>query len=255
MEEEVQPVHSRVDPDLAELDAAENEPEDRHDAPPRRTLPSDFHQLRRRRRAKCAPIPESMKGRGERYQTEGGEESDESDDSDEEDDDSDTDSDDSDDAILRRRRRRRLRQIECPDGCCCSVRGIISCCILFAAIIGWSVAVSLGILHQPTYEEVVRPIRIARQFYFSRAPVSADDGFILFDQDADGLISEDDLAAAIYKTTGKQLSPEDLHKYIAQADFNGDGALNETEYLALLYEERRARGESGPVSPPAPASP
>ena len=140
--------------------------------------------------------------------------------------------------------------------CCCSLRGMFMCCLIASALVGWSVAISMGILRQPTYEEVVRPLRVARQYYFSKTPTSADDGFILFDRDADGLITQEDIQEVVWITSGERPTQEQVTRYIARADGNGDGALNETEYLTLLHEERRIRGlPPGPIyfkRPPPP---
>lgn len=133
------------------------------------------------------------------------------------------------------------------------------CCLVISALVGWSVAISMGILRARTYEEVVRPLRVARQYYFSKTPTSADDGFILFDRDANGLITREDIQEAVWITGGERPTDEQANRYIARADGDGDGALNETEYLFLLHEERRIRGvPPGPVyfkrPPPPPAA-
>ena len=130
----------------------------------------------------------------------------------------------------------------CPDCCCCCTgRGFCACCLLALAGVFWSVAISLGIMHKPTYEEVARPVRVARRFWFSKTPTGADDGFMLFDRDADGLITKRDLANVASIVGGEPPPPEQVERYISRADVDGDGALNETEYLSLLHEERVIR--------------
>lgn len=156
-------------------------------------------------------------------------------------------SDSSEDEMMARRRRLRRRRRAIKGIPFVSPRCIVSFCTLCAGIAAWSVAISMGVLHQPSYEELARPVRVARQYYFTKTPTSADDGFILFDRDADGLITADDLQAVVSLTSGEQPTTQQVSKYIARADFDGDGALNETEYLHLLHEERRAKGITGPV--------
>lgn len=131
----------------------------------------------------------------------------------------------------------------CDEFCCCwGPRCCIASCMLIMTLMGWSTAITYGILQQPTYEQVVRPVRVARQHYLSKyyygAPKTADDGFILFDRDADGFVSVRDMKAVAFITTGERPTEEQLKAYIARGDADGDGQLDEVEYLALLHSER-----------------
>ena len=47
------------------------------------------------------------------------------------------------------------------------------------------------------------------------------------------------------RSKGERPSKDNLRKYIAQADRDGDGMLDEPEYLELLAKERKKRGAAG----------
>ena len=102
----------------------------------------------------------------------------------------------------------------------------------------WSAAITYGILRQPSYEDIVTPIRVARQRWLSKTPHSAEEGFILFDRNADGKIGVDDMAVVARITTGEDPTREMLQAYIARGDLDGDGALDEDEYMQMLHRER-----------------
>ena len=171
---------------------------------------------------------------------------------------------------LRRRRtgparglRRPLRQQQCREGddddddddydddddgdaslfsilCCWCVgpRCMVAACMLATTMALWNAAHRYGIVHQPSYEQLVTPIRVARQRWTHKTPTGADDGFILFDRNADGLIDAADMRIVAKLTTGEHPTEEQLRAYIAKGDANGDGALDELEYLGLLAAER-----------------
>lgn len=145
----------------------------------------------------------------------------------------------------------------CPDWCCCcSIKGCVAFVLLLGALVGWSVAISMGIMKEKTYEDVARPLRIARRDWLSRRPKSAEEGFALFDRDADGLVTAEDVSAVALMTTGERPTEAQLRAYIGRADTDGDGAMDETEYLALLKAERaaKAKGEGGAGDQPRPSS-
>ena len=102
-----------------------------------------------------------------------------------------------------------------------------------------SFAITYGVIKAKSYEELVTPIRIAKQRWINKKPTSADDGFILFDRDADGIIDQRDLKVVAKLTTGETPPDDALQAYIRRGDLDGDLALNETEYLLLLA----AKGE------------
>jgi hypothetical protein len=129
-------------------------------------------------------------------------------------------------------------------GCCCGPRCIISVCMLMVALVTWSFAVSSGMLRQPSYKQMVTPIRVARQRLMHGKPTSADDGFVLFDRDADGKIDVEDMAMVAQITTGEVPTDDQLRAYIAKGDTDGDGALDEKEYLDLLHRERAEKKSS-----------
>ena len=138
----------------------------------------------------------------------------------------------------------------CDEICCCwGPRCVVAFCMLAATLAGWSAAITYGILRQPTYEHVVRPVRVARQHYLSKywygAPKDAEEGFILFDRDANGLIDVEDMRSVAFITTGERPSEEQLRAYIAKGDRDGDGKLDPDEYLSLLHSERAQKGGGG----------
>ena len=114
----------------------------------------------------------------------------------------------------------------------------MSSCMLIFALMAWSAAITYGILHQPSYEQVVTPIRVARQKWLGKPPKNAEEGFVLFDRNADGRITVSDMATVAKITTGEDPTHEQLAAYIARGDSNGDGALDEEEYKQLLFRER-----------------
>lgn len=122
--------------------------------------------------------------------------------------------------------------------CCWGPRCCVSSCMLIVTLMGWSAAITYGILKQPTYESVVTPIRVAKQRWLTRTPKNAEEGFTLFDRNADGRISVQDMAIVARMTTGEDPTHEQLAAYIAKGDTDGDGTLDEEEYLQLLYRER-----------------
>jgi hypothetical protein len=201
---------------------------------PRRLTPEALTGLRRRRtgvgRAVRQPIlrrPPPINGSDE----ESGEESDEYDDSDDDDDDD---------------------QIRCSELICCCVgpRCCVASCMLMLALMGYSAAITYGIVRQPTYEQYAEPMRVARRRWFSKTPMSADDGFMLFDRNADGVIDVHDIARVAKITTGENPPHEELQAYIARGDLNGDGVLDEAEYTAQLHKERaegkgKGKGKGG----------
>ena len=158
-------------------------------------------------------------------------------DDDGDDDDSDDDSDDGED-------------ISCFDlVCCCwGPRCCVATCMLTMSLSVWSAAVTYGILKQPTYEQLAMPMRVARQRWLGKTPHTAEEGFTLFDRNADGKISVNDMAVVARITTGENPTHEDLVKYIAKGDLDGDGALDESEYIQLVHRERltRPRGQRVP---------
>ena len=55
---------------------------------------------------------------------------------------------------------------------------------------------------------------------------------------------EADIVHAAVVKNGERPSAQQVRRYIARADANGDGWLDETEYLALLEMERREKREA-----------
>ena len=142
--------------------------------------------------------------------------------------DSDDDSDDDDEGTS-------FWEVFC---CCWGPRCCVSSCMLLTALVIWSSAITYGILKQPSYEQIVTPVRVARQRWFSKTPHGAEDGFILFDRNADGYITVSDMAVVARVTTGEDPTHEQLVAYIARGDLDGDGKLDEAEYMQMLQRER-----------------
>ncbi len=180
------------------------------------------------------------------------------------DDSEDVDSEDSSDGTTGLRRRRRRRRYE-DDGSliallldCFGPRCFGAVCMLMLAATITSFAISYGIIQPKSYEDIVTPIRVAKQRWLHKKPTSADDGFILFDRNADGIIDQRDLRVVAKLTTGETPPDDALQAYIRRGDMDGDLALNETEYLLMLAAERasgkgkgkgQSKGSSG-VPPP-----
>ena len=66
----------------------------------------------------------------------------------------------------------------------------------------------------------------------------------MFDRDANGLIDLRDMRQVAFKVTGETPPDEQLLAYIAKGDLDGDGALDEAEYLGLMQMERRWKAEA-----------
>ena len=132
---------------------------------------------------------------------------------------------------------------------CVGPRCCVSACMLSLAFVIYSSAVAHGVLKQHTYEQLITPIRRARQRMTHKTPTGADDGFILFDRNADGVIDTADLAIVAKMTTGEHPTEEQLRGYIRRGDTDGDGALNETEYLEMLHREREVKAGKGSRPP------
>ena len=162
------------------------------------------------------------------------------DDDDDDDDSSDGDSDDSDGD-----------DISCFDIICCcwGPRCCVAVCMLTMSFGTWSAAITYGILRQPSYEQIVTPIRMARQRWLGKTPHTTEEGFSLFDRNADGRISVADMAIVARITTGENPTHEDLVKYIAKGDLDGDGELDEQEYVQLVHRERASRPRGERVQP------
>ena len=184
---------------------------------PRRLTADTLNSLRRRRTGAGRAVRKPLR-RPQREQDHGsGSGSDESDD----------DDDDDDDVTC--------FEVFC---CCWGPRCCVGSCMLIMTLMGWSAAITYGILRQPSYDDLVVPIRLAKQRWFNAKPTNAEDGFILFDRNADGKISVADMATVARITTGEDPTHEQLAAYIARGDTDGDGTLDEEEYKALLFRER-----------------
>jgi len=92
---------------------------------------------------------------------------------------------------------------------------------------------------------MVTPVRVARQRWLGKTPKNAEEGFVLFDRNADGKITVGDMREVARITTGENPTTEQLQAYIAKGDQDGDGMLDEAEYTSLLFRERAAKGQTG----------
>ena len=201
---------------------------------PRRLTQDALSALRRRRTGVGRAVRRPLQAReGRRQRTDVSDSASGTDDSDDEDDGSGGD------------------DITCMEimTCCWGPRCCVSMCMLLITLVGWSAAITYGIVKQPSYDQIVTPMRVARQRYFNKMPENAEEGFILFDRNADGLIGVDDLIKVAKVTTGETVPISELHAYIAKGDVDGDGFLDEAEYLAMLQQQRVEKGGSG--APPA----
>jgi hypothetical protein len=202
---------------------------------PRRLTTDALTTLRRRRTGPGRALRKPLQRRA---RTRPDASDDEEDDEDEEDEDEDEEDDEDDEDVT-------IWDIVC---CCWGPRCVMGSCMLMLALAGWSAAITYGVLRQPTYENVVTPIRIAKQRWLSKTPQNAEESFILFDRNADGLIGVDDMAVVAKITTGEDPPHEQLVAYIARGDLDGDGALNEEEYMQMLFRERamgKSKGKGG----------
>ena len=132
--------------------------------------------------------------------------------------------------------------------CCVGPRCCVGSCFLLLALGTWSAAITYGILRQPSYEQLATPVRVARQRWLTRAPTGAEDGFALFDRNADGRIGVDDMAVVARIVSGENPTHEQLAAYIARGDLDGDGYLDEAEYLQMLHRERAQNAKDGGVT-------
>ena len=85
------------------------------------------------------------------------------------------------------------------------------------------------------------PHSAGRRWDWALWPPTAERGFAVFDHDGDGRIGEADIVHAAVVKNGERPSSQQVRRYIARADANGDGSLDEAEYLALLEMERREK--------------
>jgi len=133
---------------------------------------------------------------------------------------------------------------------CCTPHVMVMLFILALTAAGWSLAVYYGIIKPQSSRRERQPITWASIWPYK--PSKAEDAFTLFDRDGDGFLGLTDIEWAAERTKGEKPSPEQLRKYIQQADRDGDGLLDENEYLDLLYKEReqRARAQGSDSAPP-----
>ncbi|KAL6853398.1 hypothetical protein ACP4OV_019427 [Aristida adscensionis] len=75
--------------------------------------------------------------------------------------------------------------------------------------------------------------------------------FASFDKDGDGRITAGELRLCMKAATGEDMSEEDVKAVMAAADADGDGLLDEEEFVSLarIWEQarsgRRRRGAGG----------
>ena len=120
---------------------------------------------------------------------------------------------------------------------CCNPRLLVAVMCVAISICVWATAIWFGAMKRPTLASATHGLHRLWN------PRAADFNFHRFDVDHDGKFSAKDLAA--FAPAGA--SEAELARYIAQADADGDGALNETEYLELLRMERAARRKEAPA--------
>ena len=144
-----------------------------------------------------------------------------------------------------------LSEYHRPLACGCSARTLAGL-VMFATSLGiGALAVHFGYLHlSPTPRSAAYRARAAeaphsagRRWDWALWPPTAERGFAVFDHDGDGRIGEADIVHAAVVKNGERPSAQQVRRYIARADANGDGWLDETEYLALLEMERREKRE------------
>ena len=114
---------------------------------------------------------------------------------------------------------------------CCNLRLVVALLMVAMSAGVWSVGIWYGAMQRPTLASA------SHNLHRLWDPRAADYNFHRFDVDHDGKFSAKALAAFAPAGT----SEAELAKYIARADADADGALNESEYLELLRMERAAR--------------
>jgi hypothetical protein len=110
----------------------------------------------------------------------------------------------------------------------------------------WAGAAYLGIVQGPSERlEAIHNHSRARLWPWQTR--TALNSFAAFDHDNDGFFSDRDLTHLMPKATAAERK-----KYLGLADTDGDGKLNEAEYVALVHRERAHRAaQEGRADPPA----
>lgn len=126
---------------------------------------------------------------------------------------------------------------------CCSPRVIVMVFILAMTLAVWACAVYFGVIqHHTKANPRRRPV--SWSLWPPKKPADAEEAFHVFDRDGDGLVGLADLEFALKAAKGEKPPEEEVRKYIAQTDRDGDGMLNEDEYLELLRKERKQKADA-----------
>ncbi|KAI8788260.1 calmodulin A like [Biomphalaria glabrata] len=73
------------------------------------------------------------------------------------------------------------------------------------------------------------------------------EGFIVFDKNKDGLISEDEICT-VFRDMDMPISQDDAKFLIREFDLDGDGYLDFSEFVAFMKRYIRASGDNGSLS-------
>lgn len=62
--------------------------------------------------------------------------------------------------------------------------------------------------------------------------------FALFDRDGNGRITASELQAVMGRVAGERVSNEEVEAMIKEADTNGDGVLDPSEFIAIMKKHK-----------------
>jgi len=130
------------------------------------------------------------------------------------------------------------RYPKCCCGCRCTPHVALIVCMSFISVGIYGFAVWYGFRKMPTLEQLLHPSTWVEWPPYLK---STEENFAVFDRDKDGFISTDDIAEMATIKDGVRPSDKQLKAYIGKADMDGDGRLNQAEYVELVRLEREEK--------------